>query len=171
MKARAAWLALIAALGFPGCALRPEPEIVTRTDTVTVTDTVRVPAAAVLPTGDSATICLSTGMPVPVVIAADGDTLVGDARVSVRSVRPILDFAGRYAEQWPDTVRFERRVYRRRGVVAKRACDELKHVGEHNGVPIFADVTAPQPLPAIVVPVRPGAFQTYALPTQPVRRR
>jgi hypothetical protein len=165
-------LAFTLALAHSGCAaLQSNREITTRTDTVrvTVTDTVvRVPEP---PTGDTATVCLSTGLPVTILIAANGDTLVGDARISVKSVRPVLDFAGRYAEQWPDTVRFERRVYRRRGVVAKRTCDELKHVGEHNGVPIFADVTAPQPLPAIVVPVRPGAFQTYVLPTQPARRR
>jgi hypothetical protein len=162
--------ALALALGLAACSThQPQPEIITRVDTVVVTTVKDITPA--LPTGDTATVCLSTGMPVAVLIAANGDTLVSDARVSVKIVRPILDFAGRYAEQWPDTVRFERRVYRRRGVVAKRACDELKHVGEHNGVPIFADVTAPQPLPAIVVPVRPGAFQTYALPTQPARRR
>jgi hypothetical protein len=161
---------LVFALTVSSCStLRPKPEIITRVDTLTVT-TVR-DVTPPLPAGDTATVCLSTGMPVPVLIAANGDTLVGDARVSVKSVRPALDFAGRYAEQWPDTLHFEKRVYRRRGVVAKRTCDEFKHVGEHNGVPIFADVTAPQPLPAIVVPVRPGAFQTYVLLTQPARRR
>jgi hypothetical protein len=165
-------LAPVLALAFEGCAaLQPAPQVATRTDTVRVTVTDTVMQAARLPSGDSATVCLSTGMPVTVLVTASGDTLIGDARVSVKSVRPILDFAGRYAEQWPDTVRFEKRVYRRRGVVAKRMCDELKHVGEHEGVPIFAEVTAPQPLPAIVVPVRPGTFQTYALPTQPARRR
>jgi hypothetical protein len=163
-------LALALILALTGCAARqPEPQVITRTDTVTVT--VTVPAEPILPAGDTATVCLSTGMPAAVLITASGDTLVGDARVNLKSVRPILDFAGRYAEQWPDTVRFEKRVYRRRGVVAKWTCDELKHVGEHNGVPIFADVTAPQPLPAIVVPVRAGVFQMYALPTQPARRR
>ena len=162
-------LAVAFALVVQGCsAVQPAPQVITRTDTVTVTDTViRLPSP---PTGDTATVCLSTGMPAQVLVTATGDTLIGEARVSIRSLRPILDFAGNYAEQWPDTVRFERRVYRKRGVVGRRMCDELKHVGEHNGVPIFAEVTAPQPLPAIVVPVRPGSYQTYALPT-PARRR
>jgi hypothetical protein len=156
--------ALAIALALSGCtALQPNPQVLTRTDTVTVTDTVlRSPPQ---PQGDTATVCLSTGMPAPVLITAQGDTLIGEARVSIKSVRPVLDFAGQYAHQWPDTVRFEKRVYRKKGIVAKRMCDELKHVGEHNGVPIFAEITAPQPLPAIVVPVRAGAFQTYALPT------
>ena len=137
-------------------------------DTVTVEVVKEV--APPLPAGDTATICLSNGMPAPILITASGDTLVGEARVSLKAVRPILAFAGTYAEQWPDTVRFERRVYRRSGVARKRDCDELKHVGEHNGVAIYADVTAPQPLPAISVPVRAGFFQTYTLPT-PARRR
>lgn len=144
----------------------PEPVTVTRVDTVTIVHEV----APALPEGDTTTICLSNGMPAPVLLAANGDTLIGDARVSLKSVRPVLTFAGSYAEQWPDTVRFEKRVYRLSGVVVKRECDELKHVGEHNGVPIFAEITAPQPLPAIVVPVRAGYFQNYRLPT-PARRR
>lgn len=162
-------LALAFALALGACAaLQPKPEVITRVDTVTVTVVREV--APQLPTGDSATICLSTGMPAQVLVAANGDTLIGDARISLTDARPILAFAGTYAEQWPDTVRFERRVYRRSGVVVKRACDELKHVGEHHGVPIFAEVTAPSPLPAIVVPVRAGVFQNYRLPT-PARRR
>lgn len=169
MKTRARSLAPALALALSGCAaLQPKPETVTRVDTVTVE--VFKEVAAALPTGDSATICLSTGMPAPVLIAANGDTLIGDARISLKNARPVLSFAGTYAEQWPDTVRFERRVYRRSGVVVKRDCDELKHVGEHRGVPIFAEVTAPNPLPAIVVPVRAGVFQNYRLPT-PARRR
>jgi hypothetical protein len=162
-------LALALALALGGCAaLQPKTETITRVDTVTVTQVKEV--AAPLPTGDTATICLSTGMPAPVLIAANGDTLIGESRVSIKSVRPILSFAGTYAEQWPDTVRFERRVYRRSGVVVRRDCDELKHVGEHRGVPIFAEVTAPNPLPAIVVPVRAGMFQNYRLPA-PARGR
>lgn len=163
--ARARALAVALALG--GCAtLTPKPETIIRVDTVTVT----IVRDVALPTGDSATICLSTGMPAPVLIAANGDTLIGAARISLKNARPVLSFAGSYAGQWPDTVRFERRVYRRSGVVVKRNCDELKHVGEHHGVPIFAEVTAPNPLPAIVVPVRAGVFQNYRLPT-PARRR
>ncbi|MGQ0561334.1 MAG: hypothetical protein ACT443_05615 [Gemmatimonadota bacterium] len=150
-----------------GCSLlRPDPEIVTRTDTVTVVKEVAPP----LPEGDSAELCLSTGMTAQVRITPQGDTLIGAARVNLATLRPVLDFAGAYAQEWPDTVRFERRLYRKSGVVAKRTCDELKQVGEQRGVPIFAEVTAPQGLPAIEVPVRPGAFQTYTIPERSRRR-
>ncbi|MGQ0814478.1 MAG: hypothetical protein ACT4O1_08425 [Gemmatimonadota bacterium] len=145
---------------------QPQPQIITRVDTVTITREVVPP----LPVGDTAEVCLSTGMSARVLVAANGDTLIGDARVRLSTVRPVLAFAGAYMEQPADTMRFERRLYRKSGVVAKRMCDELKQVGDYHGIPVFADVTAPAALPAIAVPVKPGFFQTYTVPT-PARRR
>ena len=141
---------------------RPEPVTITKTDTVTVTKEVPPP----LPRGDSTDICLSNGMTARVLVSANGDTLIGDARVRLREVQPVLAFAGSYAadQDWytrTDTIRFENKVYRQAGGAMKRACDELKLVGDYRGVSVFASVTEPQGLPTIVLPVRPGMFQNY----------
>jgi hypothetical protein len=160
---------VVFALALSGCSvLQPEPQIITRTDTVTIVK--EAPPPPPPPAGDSADICLSNGMTAIVRITAARDTLIGDARIPISSVRPTLSFAGAYAQQWPDTVRFEKRLYRRHGLVKRKTCDELKNVGELMGIPVFAEVTAPQPLPMIIIPVRPGGFQDYVLPT-PARRR
>lgn len=145
--------------------LKPKPQIITKTDTVTVTKEVPAP----LPTGDTATICLGNGMPVSVLINKT-DTLIGEQRVKLKDVRPALDFAGRYFESRADTLRFEKRLYRRQGVPVTHACDELKEVGAYNGVSVFAFVDAPNNLPLIFLPIRPGLFQHYA-PDKPVKRR
>ena len=142
--------------------IRPEPQIITRTDTVKVTETIVPP----LPEGTPAEICLSTGVTVQIHIAAAGDTLIGEKRVPLKELRPALTFPGVYAhdKEWyarGDVVNFERRNYRRAGVERARMCDELKLVGAHQGVPLFAEVTAREPLPAIIVPVRPGIYQDY----------
>jgi hypothetical protein len=156
-------------LSVMGCSILQKPKTIIQIDTVIVTKEVPPP----LPTGDSVEICLSTGMPVSVLVSSAGDTLVGPERVKLNAVRPVLSFQGAYADghSWferGDTIRFERRVYRKLGRPRKRACDELKHVGEYRGISIFAEVTAPQPLPGIEIPVVPGEFQTY---TTPVPRR
>jgi hypothetical protein len=158
------WLAGCLALG--GCAVfqstpAPLPQQV-RVDTVTVTRTVEPP----LPQGTPAGVCLSTGVTAQIHITASGDTLIGEKRVRISELRPAVSFAGVYAgdREWyrrGDVVTFDTRDYRRAGVARARACDELKLVGEYDGVPIFADVTAPQILPAIMVTVRPGVFQDY----------
>lgn len=171
MRRRAAALAFAGAGWLAGCAyLRPEPQIITRVDTVTVVREVAPPLAD----GDSVEVCLSTGMPARVRVTAHGDTLIGEQRVPLRAVQPVLAFAGTYAEAQPwfarDTLRFEKRLYRKAGALQRRGCDELKSVGDFAGVPIFADVTAPQPLPAILLPVRPGQFQLYTMPPVPRRR-
>lgn len=163
---------LVLALAVSSCTYfqKPEPQIITRTDTVTVVKEVAPP----LPVGDTTDVCLSTGMTVQVLVTSSGDTLIGDARVKLSDVRSVLSFAGAYAadKSWygRDTLRFESRLYRKFGMEKKRACDELKEVGAHQGVPVFAEVEAPGALPAIVLPVRPGKFQTYNAAT-PARRR
>lgn len=147
--------AIAIAVGVAGCAsFMPEPQIITRVDTVIVTKRV----APSLVSGDTVELCLSTGMPARVVVSAQGDTLVNGIRVD--SMRPILTWAGSYMAA-ADTLRFEKRLYRRAGAAAARGCDELKNVGAYHGISIFADVTAPQNLPAILWPVRPGMFQEY----------
>ena len=138
----------------------PAPQI--RVDTVTVTVTAEAP----LLEGTAADVCLSTGVTAQIYISANGDTLIGEKRVRLSELRPAVTFAGVYAaeREWfrrGDVVNFERRNYRRGGVARVRACDELKLVGEHQGVPVFAEVTAPQVLPMIIMPVRPGIYQDY----------
>jgi hypothetical protein len=146
-----------------GCSvLQPAPQAQVRVDTVTVTQNVEPP----LPEGTPVDVCLSTGMTVQIHVAANGDTLIGEKRIRLQDVRPAVGFAGVYAQdrEWfrrGDVVTFDRRNYRRAGVERVRACDELKLVGTHDGVPLFAEVTAPQVLPAIIVPVRPGVFQDF----------
>ena len=72
-----------------------------------------VSAGAVVPRGEDAEICLSTGQSVPLRITQAGDTLVGPDYISLRSARPLLDFAGVYAAGafWyenGDRIEFER---------------------------------------------------------------
>jgi hypothetical protein len=168
---------LVWCLALAGCAtLRPKPQIITKTDTVTVTVTKEVPPP--LPNGDSVEVCLSTGFPAAVRITTKGDTLIGANRVPLSSVQPVLALAGSYAgaARWfttSDTVRFERKLYGKAGGPRVPACADLKLVGSYQGVPVFADVTAPQVLPAIMIPVRPGLFQLYSTAAVPrsVRRR
>lgn len=174
MKLAVAGVGAVAVAGWvAGCAsLKPKPlPPIVHTDTVVVTKEVAPP----LPTGDSTEICLSTGMPAHVLISARGDTLIGDARVRIKDVRPLLTFAGAYAadEEWfaRDTLRFDKRLYRKAGMVQRRICDELKEVGRFEGVPLFAEVTAMARVPMILVPVRPGLFQPYTVPLPPPRRR
>lgn len=144
---------------FQSTPARP-PQI--RVDTVTVTQVVEPP----LPEGTPTEICLSTGVTAQVHISATGDTLVGEKRIPLSQLRPAFSFAGAYAQDRPwyqrnEVIRFDRRDYYRAGAPVIRSCDELKLVGEHNGVPLFAEVTAPQILPVLIVPIRPGVFQDY----------
>ncbi len=146
--------------GACGAAGAPEPQI--RVDTVTVTQTVEARLSEARPVE----VCLSTGATAQIYIGTAGDTLIGERRVPLRELRPALTFPGVYAASadWfrrGDVVTFERRRYRRAGVDRERACDELKLVGHYEGVPVFAEVTAPQNLPVIIVPVRPGVYQDY----------
>ena len=139
---------------------QPAPQM--RVDTVTVTKAVDPP----LREGRPVEVCLSNGITAQIHVAANGDTLIGERRVPIKDLRPAVAFAGTYAAnaEWyrrGDVVKFERRDYRRSGVERARDCDELKLVGEHNGVPVFAEVTAPQILPMLIIPVRPGMYQDY----------
>jgi hypothetical protein len=81
----------------PGACGRTSPPAAppppARVDTVIVTREIPAP----LPEGAPAQICLSTGYSLPVRIAADGDTLIGEARVSIKQTRPGFVFESKAA--------------------------------------------------------------------------
>jgi hypothetical protein len=137
--------------------IQSPPQIQTRVDTVRV--------APPLPVGTPANMCLATGEVVQVFVTAQGDTLVGPTRVSVRTLRPGIVFAGEYSEDhnWPadQAVTFERRSYRKSGNELRLECPNIVRVGEFMGVPLFADRTATRPYQTLYVPVRPGIWQAY----------
>lgn len=145
---------------------RPKPDTVQLPapppDTVIVTREVRPP----LPTGSPARLCLATGEEVEVLVTAQNDTLVGPQRVSVRTLRPAVVFAGSYAEgrDWftkDEPITFERRRYAKFGEQVALTCAEIVRVGEHQGVPLFARTDATRPYQTLYVPVRPGFWQAY----------
>jgi hypothetical protein len=148
----------------------PPPPAAPRVDTVFITKEVAPPLAA----GVATTLCLSTGLPVQVRIAANGDTLIGERRVPLRELRPGIVFEGSYAgtRDWltrATPITFERNSYRRLGAQVALACEDLKQIGLHDGVPLFAELTAASPLETFYVPVSPGWFQMYQA-TLPLRR-
>lgn len=173
---------LLASLAFcPGEGLcparlmdRPEPQVVQMPapapDTVRVTREVAPP----LPDGTPATICLATGENVQVRVTAQGDTLVGPSRVSIRTLRPGVVFAGSYAEGRPwfvndQPVVFENRNYDKSGNEVRMDCPDLMRVGEFMGVPLFARRNAERPFDMLYVPVRPGIWQPYQAGLQRTR--
>lgn len=131
-------------------------------DTVVVRETVE-PG---LPEGTPQTICLATGENVTIYLTAQGDTLVGPRRVSVRELGPGVAFAGDYAQglDWfvnDEAVSFENRQYQKSGGEIGLNCDNIRQVGTFGGVPLFADANASSPFGRLYVPVRPGVWQTY----------
>jgi hypothetical protein len=139
-------------------------------DTVTVTREVAPP----LPSGNPAEICLATGENVSVMITAQGDTLVGPTRTSIRTLRPGVVFAGTYAagRDWftnDEAIRFEDRSYSKSGGEVSLACPDIMRVGEHMGVPLFAMRNAERPYETLYVPVRPGVWQAYQTGLQRTR--
>lgn len=171
-------VALCPADGFlckPELMERPEPEvrierIVTPPDTVIVERQVAPP----LPTGTPANICLATGENVQVFVTAQGDTLVGPQRVSIRTLRPGVVFAGNYAAgaEWftaDRAITFERANYNKSGGEVRMDCANITRVGEHMGVPLFAEGTASRPFQRLYVPVSPGVWQAYETGLQRTR--
>ncbi|MFQ5538099.1 MAG: hypothetical protein ACE5GJ_11705 [Gemmatimonadota bacterium] len=145
---------------------RPGPRIVQLPapppDTVRITREVERP----LPDGTPASVCLATGESVEVRVTAQGDTLVGPSRASIKSLRPGVVFAGSYAQgaawyQNDDPIRFEKRRYDKSGGEVRLDCADIMRVGEHMGVPIFAMRNADRPFETVYVPVRPGVWQAY----------
>ncbi len=145
---------------------RPQPEVIQLPapppDTVRITREVE----RALPDGTPATICLATGENVEVRVTAQGDTLVGPTRVSIKTLRPGVVFAGTYAEgrDWFTSgtdITFERARYTKSGEEVRLDCAQIMRVGEHMGVPLFAMRNAERPYETIYVPVRPGVWQAY----------
>jgi len=145
---------------------RPEPQMVQLPapppDTVRITREVERP----LPDGTPAMVCLSTGENVQVRVTAQGDTLVGPSRASIRTLRPGVVFAGTYAEgrDWYTSgqdVTFERIRYSKSGNEVRLDCAQIMRVGENMGVPLFAMRNENRPFTTLYVPVRPGVWQGY----------
>jgi len=139
-------------------------------DTVIVTQQAQAPA----PQGTPTQICLATGENVTVYVTAQGDTLVGERRVSVSDLGPGVAFAGEYAAGRPwytadQPISFETREYRRSGGEVGLNCANIMRVGEHEGVPLFAEVSATRPFGTLYVPVRPGVWQAYQTDLAAVR--
>lgn len=131
-------------------------------------DTVRITREVerALPDGTPASVCLATGENVQVRVTAQGDTLVGPSRASIRSLRPGVVFAGTYAEgaAWfnnDDAITFEQRRYDKSGNEVRMDCGQIMRIGEHMGVALFAQRSADRPFETIYVPVRPGVWQAY----------
>jgi len=139
-------------------------------DTVVVTREV----APELPTGSPSNICLATGQNVPVLMTAQGDTLVGPARVSIETLRPGVVFAGTYADGrgWfenDEAVTFEENSYNKSGNETQLQCNQIMRVGEFQGVPLFGMRNASRPFQMLYVPVRPGIWQAYESGLQSTR--
>ena len=127
-----------------------------------------------LPSGTPATLCLATGESAEVLVTAQNDTLVGPNRVSVRTLRPGVVFAGTYAEgmdffEGDEDIEFEDRGYSKSGGEVRQNCNSIMRVGEHMGVPLFADSGASSPFETVYVPVRPGVWQAYQTGLQSTR--
>lgn len=139
-------------------------------DTVVVTREVGRP----LPEGNPASICLATGQDVQILLTAQGDTLVGPDRTSIRTLRPGVVFAGTYAEgrAWftnDESITFENASYDKSGDEVSLQCPNIMRVGEHMGVPLFVMRNAERPFETLYVPVRPGVWQAYQTGLQRTR--
>jgi hypothetical protein len=151
----------------PGLMMREGPDTVMLPapppDTVVVEREVAPP----LPTGTPTDICLATGETVQVLVTAQGDTLVGDDRVSIRTLRSSgIAFEGDYAAgadwfEMDEPITFSEREYLKSGGEVRLECPNIVQVGEHMGVPLFAMRSAEEPYEMIYVPVRPGVWQPY----------
>lgn len=151
----------------PALIERPMPDTIRLPapppDTVVVTRTEAPP----LPTGQATNICLATGETVSVLVTAQGDTLVGPARTSIRVLRQSgVVFAGDYAEgrSWfeqDEPIVFESVNYSKSGGEIALNCPDLMRVGEYMGVPIFVRRDAERPYTQLYLPVRPGVWQMY----------
>jgi hypothetical protein len=146
---------------------RPEPEV-RIVQVAAPPDTVRITREVerALPDGTPAMVCLSTGENVEVRVTAQGDTLVGPQRASIRTLRPGVVFAGTYAEgrDWytsDQQITFERLRYNKSGSDASLDCGQIMRIGEHMGVPLFAMRSADRPFETMYVPVRPGVWRGY----------
>ena len=147
---------------------RPDPDVVVLPaappDTVVVTRVENRPP----PSGTAATLCLSTGDPIEVLLTLAGDTLVGPSRAPLSQLRPGVVLAGVYATDraWFETgepITFEERSYGKTGAPVSLDCGDIRQVGEHLGVPLFVTGIGGGSQGILFVPVRPGVWQRYSL--------
>ena len=139
-------------------------------DTVIVTREVAPP----LPQGTPTEICIATGENVTVYLTPQGDTLVGPNRVTISSLGPGVTFAGAYAEgrgwfEADEPFEFDGREYVQSGGEVGLDCTDITQVGTHDGVPLFADVSASSPYETVYVPVRPGVWPGHQADLAAVR--
>jgi hypothetical protein len=144
----------------------PPPDTVRITVQAPAPPPVQQPAQPPQPTGTPVSICLATGEVAQVLVTAQGDTLVGPGRVSIRQLRPGVVFAGEYADgrDWfvaDRPVTFEQRTYLKAGNEVSLDCAAIERVGDFMGVPLYANRGATRPLQQLYVPVRPGVWQAY----------
>ena len=95
-----------------------------------------------------------------------GDTLVGPPWIPIGRLPPGLVFAGSYADgrEWfeaGEPIRFGGAEYVRTGDPSPLNCSAIVRVGEHAGVPLFADRGAEPPFAVLHVPVGPGSWESY----------
>jgi len=147
---------------------RPAPDVVVLPaappDTVVVTRIENPPP----PGGTPITLCLSTGDRVDVLLTPAGDTLVEPSRTPLSDLRPAVVLAGVYAENraWFEAdgdITFEQRTYGKFGAAVELDCGDIRQVGEHLGVPIFATDPSSASPEILYVPVRAGVWQPYSL--------
>lgn len=130
-------------------------------DTVIVVST-----ETAIPEGEDIEVCLSTGQNISVRVTAAADTLVGPEFVSLRSIRPAVDFVGSYAGNafWyvnGDPIEFEGDTFGQGSDTFPIDCGQILRVGVYQGVPVFADRAVERPLVMLFIPVRPGAWRLY----------
>ena len=133
-------------------------------DTVVITRVENPPP----PAGTAVTLCLATGDGIVVLISAAGDTLVGPSKTPLSELRPAVDLAGVYAANraWfeaGEPFSVEQRSYSRFGASVRLDCGDIRRVGEHQGVPLFATGTDVTPPRTLYVPVRPSVWQPYSM--------
>ena len=94
------------------------------------------------------------------------DTLVGSEFVSLRSIRPAVDFVGSYAGDafWyvnGEPIEFEGDTFGQGSETFPIDCEQILRVGVYQGVPVFADRAVERPLVMFFIPVRPGVWRLY----------
>lgn len=150
----------------PRTMVRVEPDTIYMPAPPPDTIVVEVGEARPLPEGRDASICLSTGRNVPIIITAANDTIVGPAGISMDEARPVLDFAGSYAgdDFWyldETVIIFEGADYGPSEDTFPIDCDQILRVGRYSGVPVFAVLTAARPFDVLFIPVSPGVWRRY----------
>jgi hypothetical protein len=92
----------------------------------------------------------------------------------MRELGPGIVMEGAYAQgrDWfvnRQPITFERRTFNRVGAAVNLACEDLKEIGQHLGVTLFALLDAGSPLGSFFVPISPGRFQMYMAASPPRR--